>query len=357
MASLVSAIYTKPGTVVEDYGKLMDMAEYRKALNPELETLLKLNLSWTYFFPACSTPPWELEGVAAKLQKDGFGKIIPVENETVVTKPVEGARQNKWLSVLEKYGLKFTPLTDVEWKIYAPKSRMLALGDIFPGGVEIPAMFPGKSVVHLPTLKCHGHTTMTGAMKNAFGGLLRKKRHHCHKMIHEVLVDLLAIQKEIHPGIFSVMDGTVAGNGAGPRTMVPEVKNLILASSDQVAIDAIAAKIMGFDPMKIPFIRLAHDAGLGMGDTSQIEVVGADLRNVNFHFKTSKSPVIYFDQFFRRGAVSHLTEKVLFHTPLFGMCIFGSETYHDKVWYPTVGKSLIEKFNRTEWGALFAQYK
>jgi uncharacterized protein (DUF362 family) len=45
-------------------------------------------------------------------------------------------------------------------------------------------------------------------------------------------VDLLAIQKEIHPGIFAVMDGTTAGNGPGPRTMTPVVKNIILASVD-----------------------------------------------------------------------------------------------------------------------------
>ena len=98
-------------------------------------------------------------------------------------------------------------------------------------------MFIGKNVVHFPTMKVHGHTTITGAMKNAFGGLITKKRHHCHKKIHEVLVDLLAIQKEIHPCIFAVMDGTVAGDGAGPRTMIPRVKNYILASGDQVAID------------------------------------------------------------------------------------------------------------------------
>ena len=86
-------------------------------------------------------------------------------------------------------------------------------------------------------------------MKNAFGGLLHTHRHYTHSWIHGTLVDLLAIQKEIHPGIFAVMDGTTAGNGPGPRTMYPVVKNVMLASADQVAIDAVAAKMMGFDPM------------------------------------------------------------------------------------------------------------
>ncbi len=201
----------------------------------------------------------------------------------------------------------------------------------------------------------HGHTTMTGAMKNAFGGLITEHRHHCHKMIHEVLVDLLQIQKEIHPGIFAVMDGTVCGDGAGPRTMIPVIKNYILASQDQVAIDAISAKLMGYDPFKIDFLRIAHDKGLGCCDVDQIDVVGEDISNVNFHFTTNKSPIIAGDQLFRKGLFSFV-EPLLFHTPLFKMCIFASEFYHDRLWYNTVGRSRINSFMKTEWGRLWQTY-
>ena len=125
----------------------------------------------------------------------------------------------------------------------------------------IPRRFIGENIIHLPTVKTHIFTTTTGAMKNAFGGLLNERRHWTHPVIHETLVDLLMIQKKIHRGVFAVMDGTFAGDGPGPRCMVPHVKNVILASADQVAIDAVAAKLMGLDPMSIKFIRLAHDLG------------------------------------------------------------------------------------------------
>jgi uncharacterized protein (DUF362 family) len=62
--------------------------------------------------------------------------------------------------------------------------------------IRILNYFVGKNIVHLPTAKCHIYTTTTGAMKNAFGGLLNTKRHYTHSVIHETLVDLLAIQKE-----------------------------------------------------------------------------------------------------------------------------------------------------------------
>ena len=118
---------------------------------------------------------------------------------------------------------------------------MLVLDEIFNDGIHIPKHLIGKNIIHLPTMKTHVFTTITGAMKNAFGGLLNFQRHWTHSVIHETLVDLLRIQKEIHPGIFAVTDGTFAGSGPGPRAMQWHEKNIILASSDQVAIDAVSA--------------------------------------------------------------------------------------------------------------------
>jgi len=164
--------------------------------------------------------------------------------------------------------------------------KFLCLNEVYPKGFSIPKRFIGENIIHLPTVKTHVFTTTTGAMKNAFGGLLNEKRHWTHPVIHETLVDLLMIQKKIHKGIFAVMDGTFAGDGPGPRCMVPHVKNVLLASADQVAIDAVAAKLMGFDPLKdCKYIRLAHDAGLGCGDVRQIEIVGdVDALNENWNF-------------------------------------------------------------------------
>ena len=351
----VTVIKASPQTILQDYEKLMHLAEYQKFVQKNKETILKLNLSWSLYYPACSTEPWQLDGVLKTLITDGYKNLHAVENKTVVTNPLKGAEGNKWLPVIKKYGQTFQPLTEVEWINYTPKHEMLALDRIFKDGHQIPKMFVGKNVIHFPTIKTHGHTTMTGAMKNAFGGLITEKRHHCHKMIHEVLVDLLQIQQEIHTGIFAVMDGTVSGDGAGPRTMIPKIHDYILASNDQVAIDAISAKMMGYDPMSIPFIKIAHDKGLGIGDPDQIDILGDDISSVNFHFSTHKSPVIAGDQLFRKGLFSFV-EPLLFHTPLFHFCILGSEWYHDKVWYPTIGKHRIRQFMKTDWGELFQKY-
>src|SRR4029077_8089281 len=94
----------------------------------------------------------------------------------------------------------------------------------------------------------------------------------------------LRIRKEIPWGLFAIMDGTTAGNGPGPRTMIPVVKDYMLASADQVAIDAVSAKLMGFDPMTIEYIKVAHDDGLGIGDPRDIDIVGDDVQSENWGF-------------------------------------------------------------------------
>jgi hypothetical protein len=235
---------------------------------------------------------------------------------------------------------------------------MMVLDDIHPEGIFIPDVFPGKNIVHLPTVKTHVFTGTTGAMKNAFGGLLNHKRHWTHAVIHETLGDLLAIQKEIHSGLFAIMDGTTAGNGPGPRTMYPVVKNVMLASADQVAIDAVSAKMMGFDPLTLDYIRLAHEDGLGIGDPRQIEIVGdTDAADENWHFHVGKNlgrlgggDLIWF------GPLKKF-QKLFFHTPLVNGFILASDVYHDFYRWPLVDRRVFERWcETTEWGQMFLRY-
>jgi Domain of unknown function (DUF362) len=204
-------------------------------------------------------------------------------------------------------------------------------------------------------VKTHGHSTTTGAIKNSFGGLLKEVRHYAHKYMHEVLVDLMYMQKELHLGIFALRDGTVCGDEAGPRTMVPKVKNYLLASSDQVAIDAIAAQMMGFDPLAIPYLRMCHEREFGIADPAHIRVLGEDIATVNFDFRMHRSLVIWGDQLIRKGPLKAL-DKLLLHSPLMVWAPLASNVYHDFLWYPTVGYKRIREFLGTPWGALWKTY-
>ncbi len=355
----VALVATRPETVLADYRRVMELADYGEHLSPERELILKLNLSWTKYFPACSSQPWQVEGVVRTLREDGFApeRLIPVENKTVVTNPRQGCRNNLWEGVLRAYGLRFRALPEEEWVVHRFRRPLLKLNRIFPDGIEVPRLYHGRDILHLPTVKTHGHSTTTGAIKNSFGGLLKEVRHYAHKYMHEVLVDLMTMQRELHPNVFAVMDGTVCGDGAGPRTMRPVVKNILLASADSVAIDATAARLMGFDPLRIPYLRMCHEMGLGTARPEEIELVGdEELFDLDFGFRTRRSLVIWGDQMLRRGPLRFL-EPLALHSPLMVWAPFASNVYHDWFWYPTVGRAVIRRYDRTPWGRLFADYR
>ncbi len=353
----VGVVATHPQTVLEDYSRVMRICNYQRHLPKNKTTIIKLNLSWSLYYPACSTEPWQLEGILRTLREDGYENVVAMENKTVVTDPVRGLRENRWAKILERYDVEFVPLMDVDWVPYndVVKSDLPAIEEIFGDSHRIPEPFIGSNIIHPPTMKTHGHTTITGAMKNAFGGLITDRRHHCHKLIHEILVDLLKIQREIHTGIFAVTDGTVCGDGKGPRTMKPKIHEYLLASADQVAIDSVAAKMMGFKPEDIDFLRFAAEEGLGNIYPEGVEILGDDISEVDFGFEVGESIVIRADKLLRKGALSFL-EPLVFHTPLFRLAVFGSALYHDYIWYSLIGKRRIEKFKETEWGRLLETY-
>jgi uncharacterized protein (DUF362 family) len=358
-APRVAVVKTTPQTVLEDIQRAMELAGMKDALKLGATTILKDNISWHFPFPGANTTPWQLEGTILGLHMNGFNDVVCVQNKTVVTDAFKGEDLNKYKPLFKKYQI---PVLfnfkdgDMKWVEYKPKSPMLVIDQIFPDGIWIPDYFFGKNIFHLPTVKCHIYTTTTGAMKNAFGGLLATHRHYTHTWIHETLVDLLAIQKEIHSGIFAVMDGTTAGNGPGPRTMFPVEKNLILASADQVAIDAVAAKMMGFDPLSIKYINLAHQSGLGCGDPRGITVVGDDISNENWKFTVGDNLASRAGDLLWFGFLKKL-QSIFFRTPLVNLFIFGSEFYHDYYRWPIRDRRVFKRWlTKTQWGKLFASY-
>jgi hypothetical protein len=138
--------------------------------------------------------------------------------------------------------------------------------------------------------------------------------------------------------------------------MMPFVKDYIIASADQVAIDAVSATLMGFDPMNLKFLRLAHERGLGCADLKEIEIVGEDISGVNFHFHDK------METFASRG------QKLIYHGPLKPLenillrsfiapwSFIASRLYHDVFWYPFIGKKRVSEMLKTKWGKLFKSY-
>jgi hypothetical protein len=125
-----------------------------------------------------------------------------------------------------------------------------------------------------------------------------------------------------------------------------------------VAVDAVAAKLMGFKPMDIPYIRLAHEAGLGVGRPEEIQVVGdPDLAAQNWDFRVGRS--------FHRLAgwvtwfgPTRVFQKLLTTPPLLYLLTLYSFIYHDVVHWPLREGRIFKKWlTASEWGRLFMEYR
>jgi len=340
MKSIVAVIKTKPGNVQRDVGEVMELARYRRFLRSDKKTIVKLNFSWDLLYPGSSTSPWVLDGVLNKIKN--FNELYVCENSTVVNNAFKNLRAYKLDKVLEKYNLPFTHLNNVDW---------LYVGDVKTKAIKnedrfIPSILKDSQLVTIPTLKTHGHTKMTGALKNQFG-CLKKLRHHYHVVIDQTLADVQKIIKKYCKSTFCVMDGTIGMEGKGPRAGIPRICNLLMASNDFVALDAIASTIMGINPEGVGSIQIAAKEGLGIADPEDIKIVGDyDQSNLpKFNFKWGKTPVIYFDRLLRSSIFSPL----IFKTSLFYLCMLGSIGYHT-LWYNLIGKKYRDKILKTGYG-------
>ena len=355
----VAVVKTSAKTVVSDVGRLMDHADYQRHVSKDVATTIKLNLSWSKFYPACSTNPYILDGLLRKLTSDGYDsrRIQAVENETVVTNIFAGVKNNNWYNVMRKYGIRFLPLINATYVDVKLPRKTLALEDTF-GEIIAPKEIFGTNIIHLPTVKTHGHTMMTGALKDSFGLYLTKNRHLAHLKIHEVLVDLLLLQKAISHSEFVITDGTIMGDGAGPRTMIPRIGNILLASSDMVAADTVQTRVMGIDQSCVRKLQIAKDLGLGESDPDKIEIVGdyerwEDLPN--FGMCPAKSPVIVWNRGFLKFPGM---ETLLFRSPLMWLPTQLSGLYHDGIWLPLKGKKWVRWFlEETDYGRLWKEYE
>ena len=151
MRSKVAVIRTKPETVFEDYGRAMRMAGYQEALPKDKDTAFKINISWGKFYPACSTTPWQLEGVIRTLLADGYPRELlhACHNRTVVVSARAGERKNRHKVVVERYGLRNVHLYEKseDWMMYEPKGKTRVLHEVFPKGILIPVLCQNSALL------------------------------------------------------------------------------------------------------------------------------------------------------------------------------------------------------------------
>jgi hypothetical protein len=153
----VGLIKTTPATVLDDIQRLMKLTGFEHSLPKDHRTGLKINITWQTWYPACSSTPWQIEGVIRALKDAGYTDLVGVHNDTVVVNTKDAEQNNKHKYITDKYDVPciYTYDPAVKWVEYQPKTPFLVLDKIFPEGLFIPEPMVGMNIIHLPTVKTH----------------------------------------------------------------------------------------------------------------------------------------------------------------------------------------------------------
>ncbi len=133
-------------------------------------------------------------------------------------------------------------------------------------------------IVSLPKLKTHALTRMTGSIKNQFGcvpGVLKGEYHVKLPDLNNFAQMLVDLNSFLQVRLF-IMDGIMAMEGNGPRGGKARQMNVLLFSSDPVALDATVCRMIGLNPEVVPTIKLGMNSGLGSYLKKEIELLGDD---------------------------------------------------------------------------------
>jgi len=144
-----------------------------------------------------------------------------------------------------------------------------------------------------PKLKTHTMLSLTAALKNQFGCIMKARKSVFHPHIHEVISDVnLAFKPDL-----VVMDGIIAMTKYGPTQGIPKRLNMLVTSEDPVAIDCFGANVLGLNPNSIPYMKLAYKKGLGDMNYKLYGDSVDDLKVKNFYFGMISTLLRHFISF------------------------------------------------------------
>lgn len=309
MSEIVHVIKTSHRTLRPDIGRALNTAEFKK-LNPDKETFIKINANYDRNWPGCNTSKWFLDALLSNLKDIGFNELKVVEGDLKFQPALRTIKVTGINKVLEKYKVPFVALEGM------------------PRDNELPIILKNSQLISTPVLHTHTFAVISVAAKNLYG-LLPVYREKYHNVLSQKLLDLCKNVK-----VFSIVDGTVGLQGGSMRMGDPIKTDLILTGWDPISLDAVSAKIMGFDLEQVPHLKLANDRGLIKdifiaGDFSEKDLP-------KYHFICKTPSIAKFDLLLRKN---NLTGRLFkYNSPLDRLANIARRNYTKIVYYYKIKK-------------------
>ena len=281
--SLVSIVRSSYSTVYENLSKAISLAGSLE-LSGEDKIVIKVNLCDARTpDTGAITHPVFLNAVLRYL-RENFNDldIFVVESDGRV---VIADLYVKWfglLSVIKKWNAQWRNLSKEKYIMREiPGWRYKKL--------PVPEIFENSFFITLPKLKTNILTKITCCLKNQRGCNPMLNKQQFHPCIDEAIV---AENLAVSVPNFCIVDGIIGMGGIwGPSFGIPVHSRVIIAGRDEVAVDCVCSRVMGFNPKKIGHIQLAIRHGLGNPDC---EVVGERISSVKQDFQWNSFEAMLF---------------------------------------------------------------
>lgn len=237
----VAIVRANPTTIRADYDRLLQLIGIDQVLNPYGSTILNTAKQRHFPFPGANTPSWQLECIASILRQHGHQQLFAPHQPREKLQMIRGDDLDGYRPILHAYRItehEGAVFNDTEW--HHGLAVPINLIRIHPLSPQPYTPLPRRSSLW------RFHTTNTQ------------------------LIDYMHRQRAQCTNILTVLDGT----SIQVRDTV-EIKNILLASTDLIAPYVVAAMIWGAKPQHdLPYIRMAYEQGLGVGDDEHITLFG-----------------------------------------------------------------------------------
>ncbi|MCD6383632.1 MAG: DUF362 domain-containing protein [Thermoplasmata archaeon] len=258
----------------EAFMKALDAIGWRNIIKSDDTVAVKYNGCHYVYLPGLNTTP-EFLGDVVSILKDRAADVVVVEADLQRFSADYVYEKAGYRKVIEGAGGRFVNLT---------KDRMVEVE--MPGAHWKRRKMPKTLVeadrfISMPVLKTHKLWNLSLGIKNQFGCVPEADRVKYQKYLPQVLYDFNAFLK---PAI-TIFDGYIGLEGDGPIAGIPKKVGVVIAGTNIIAADSVAAAVMGFDPLSSELIKYSHERGLGPVKLEEIDLKGLKIEVVAKRFR------------------------------------------------------------------------
>jgi uncharacterized protein (DUF362 family) len=290
LSTSVAIVKGKNGKDLDEVRRMMGelfflIGPARKIIPAGSRVLIKPNLTAeeNVWEQGAVTGPLFMRALVEEVQKARPSEIVIAEAIAIGLNTKKAFEANGYVEMARAAGAKLLDLYDGEFeRIQTPE------GGILKGAWVSKEVLRADFFINAPVLKTHFASTLTAAMKNLKGTTTFEEKKRFHYLgLNKAVAELNAALK---PHLI-VVDGLIAMEGDGPISGTPVGLNLLMAGTDAVAVDTVAARVMGIDPDEVLALCLAQGMGYGVWDEKDIEILGNSIAEVRRPFARACAPL------------------------------------------------------------------